>query len=93
MIYEHDEKESKWIRVLFVLVFWLIFYLTQLILAAVAIGQCAFLLISGSPNNYLVQAGDSLGKYVSEILGFVTFNSNQKPFPFADFPKSELAES
>ena len=93
MIYEHEEKESNWIRVLFVLLFWVIFYLTQLMLAAVAVSQCAFLLITGDANNYLMQAGDSLGKYVSEILRFVTFNSNQRPFPFADFSKSDLVES
>ncbi|MBT5032323.1 MAG: DUF4389 domain-containing protein [Proteobacteria bacterium] len=93
MIYEHDEKESNWMRVLFVLLFWVIFYLTQMVLVAVAVGQCAFLLITGNANNYLMQAGDSLGKYVSELLRYVTFNSNQRPFPFTGFPKSDLVES
>ena len=84
------EGSTGWQRVIFVILFWIVFHISQLIIAAVAIGQCGFVLISGKPNNYLMQLGDSLSKYVAEILRYVTFNTDQKPFPFAEFPKSDL---
>ncbi len=84
------EGNAGWMRVLFVAIFWVVFYLSQLVIAAVVIAQCAFTLISGSPNSQLLSFGDSLSRYVQEILRYVTFNSDQRPFPFSDFPKSDL---
>ena len=89
---DDDKNESKWVRVFIVAVFWIIFYLTQLVMLAIVVGQCAFLLITGHPNNYLKNAGDSIGKYVSEILSFATFNSERRPFPFSSFPTSDVIE-
>ena len=87
-----DQYEGKegWMRVLFVAIFWVVFYLTQLVLAAVVIAQCLFTLISGKPNQHLLKFGDSMSRYVQEILQYVTFNTDQRPFPFNDFPKSDL---
>ncbi len=84
------EGNAGWTRVLFVALFWVAFYLTQFVVAAVVIAQCAFTLIGGAPNQQLLSFGDSLSRYVQEILRYVTFNSDQRPFPFSDFPKSDL---
>jgi hypothetical protein len=85
------EGKAGWMRVLFVALFWIVFYMSQLVIAAVVVAQCAFTLISGAPNSQLLSFGDSLSRYVQEILRYVTFNSDQRPFPFSDFPKSDLA--
>ena len=84
------EGNAGWIRVLFIAIFWVVFYMSQLVIAAVVIAQCAFTLIGGAPNSQLLVFGDSLSRYVQEILRYVTFNSDQRPFPFSDFPKSDL---
>lgn len=84
------EGNAGWIRVLFVALFWIVFYMTQLVIAAVVVAQCAFTLIGGTPNPQLLSFGDSLSRYVQEILRYITFNSDQRPFPFSDFPKSDL---
>ncbi len=87
---EQLENKSTWLRILFVALFWVIFHITQFVILAVAIGQCLFTLFSGRPNHQLMKLGDSLSRYVQEILAFVTFNSDKKPFPFNDFPQSNL---
>ena len=84
------EGNAAWMRVLFVAIFWVVFYMSQLVIAAVVIAQCAFTLINGAPNSQLLVFGDSLSRYVQEILRYVTFNTDQRPFPFSDFPKSDL---
>ena len=87
---ETTNQSSGWQRVLFVAIFWVVFYVAQMVVAVVAVGQCVFLLLSGEPNAQLQKFGDSLGKYIHDILRYVTFNSDQRPFPFTDFPKPDL---
>lgn len=84
------EGKVAWIRVLFVALFWVVFYLTQFVFLFVVIAQCAFTIITSKPNQQLLKFGDALTQYVSEILRYVSFNTDQRPFPFADFPKSDL---
>ena len=84
------ESKTAWMRVLFVALFWVVFYITQLVVLAVVVAQAAFTLISGEPNAQLLKLGDLLTQYVRDILRYVTFNSDQRPFPFSDFPKSDL---
>ncbi|NNC99625.1 MAG: DUF4389 domain-containing protein [Gammaproteobacteria bacterium] len=84
------QGNSGWQRVLFVALFWIAFYIAQLVAAAVVVVQCIFVLITNNPNGQLLTFGDSLSKYIHDILRFVTFNSDQRPFPFSDFPKPDL---
>jgi len=84
---EQYEKKSTWLRILFVALFWVVFNLTQFVLLAIAIGQCLFKLFTGNPNLPLMKLGKNVSQYVSEILAYVTFNSDKRPFPFDDFPK------
>ncbi len=84
------EGNAGWQRVLFTAIFWVVFYISQFVLAAIVVAQCVFTLVGGSPNDQLLRFGDSMSRYVHEILRYVTFNSDQRPFPFSDFPKSDL---
>ena len=84
------EGNAGWHRVLFTALFWIAFYVCQFVLAVVVVAQCIFTLVSGAPNDQLLKFGDSLSKYVHEILRYVTFNSEQRPFPFTDFPKADI---
>ncbi len=44
-------------------------------------------LVTGDRNEQLKSAGDSVADYVREILRYLTFNEDRKPFPFGnDFP-------
>mgnify|MGYP000356329930 CR=1 FL=1 len=85
------EGKTGWTRVLFVALFWLVFYFSQFVVAVIVVAQCAFTMITGKPNPQLLAFGDSMSQYIHEILRFVTFNSDRRPFPFEEFPKSDLA--
>jgi len=87
---EQTKITPVWNRILFVALFWIVFYITQLVVAAVVIAQCIFSVVTNNPNKQLVTFGDSLGKYIHDILRYVTFNSDQRPFPFSEFPKPDL---
>jgi len=89
MVTKYDSK-TGWQRVLFTAIFWVIFYVSQLVLAAVVVAQCLFLLLTGKPNDQLLMFGERVTRYINEILKFVTFTSEQRPFPFSDFPKADI---
>jgi hypothetical protein len=55
---------------------------------AVVVIQFGFVLITGDRNQKLLDFGASLSKFIYQILQFVTFNSEDKPFPFSDWPSA-----
>jgi len=87
------EGKKGWTRILFTALFWVIFYISQMIVFAVVLAQAGFVLLTGTPNHHLLVLGDRLAHYVQEILRYVTFNTDLRPFPFADFPESDLIVS
>jgi len=44
-------------------------------------------LISETPNTRLIAFGQSLGLYLSQIAGFVSFGTEEVPFPFNAWPQ------
>jgi hypothetical protein len=82
------QEQPRWKAILFVAIFWAIFYVAQVVTFAVVIGQCLFKAFTGNPNPQLTKFGASLTDYIKEILTFVTFNSERRPFPFNDFPSA-----
>ncbi|WP_111641992.1 DUF4389 domain-containing protein [Marinimicrobium alkaliphilum] len=85
----HLLSVSTWLRLPFMLLFWGILQLLKLALFVVVVLQFVFLLFTGDDNENLRRAGASLSSYVYQILRFLSFNTEQKPFPFADWPAGE----
>jgi len=79
-------RTSTWVRGLYMLLFALIYSIAEILVAFIAIFQFFALLIAGRPMDRLVEFGDDLTVFVYEILQFVTFNSEDKPYPFGPWP-------
>jgi hypothetical protein len=54
--------------------------------------QFALVLIFGRDNENLRNLGQGLGKWVYQAIMFLTFNSNDKPFPFDEWPALDPSE-
>ncbi|WP_040260804.1 DUF4389 domain-containing protein [Pseudomonas massiliensis] len=80
------EQESIALRVVWMLLFLLVWQGAQLLLAAVVLLQLLCRLLNGVPHEGLMTFGDSLGRYLAQIARFGSFHSEQKPWPFADWP-------
>jgi hypothetical protein len=76
-----------WIRALYMLLFIIIYSFTEVVIALVAIGQFLTVVLTGSKNDRLLKFGQSLSSFVYQIMQFFTFNSEEKPFPFAEWPE------
>ncbi len=74
------------------LIFAVIVGLVRILLWAVIILQVFSTLLTGSPNVNILKFGQHLSAYVYHILVFMTFNSDQLPFPFSDWKLTEDIE-
>ena len=57
---------------------------SHLVLVLVQIGWS---LITANTSGRLRAFGASLGEYLRQIIRFITYNSDDMPFPFADWPE------
>jgi hypothetical protein len=80
---------ETWLRGLFMLLFVLIYGITEVIITAVVVLQFLFVLFTGNQNTRLKEFGAHLSTYVFDIVRYWTYNSEEKPFPFAPWPGGE----
>ena len=83
------EKRSLWVRVLLMLLMGLAFHIAVTILGALALVQLLFAAISDGPNERLQHFGRGLGQYLRQITDFLSFASEDVPFPFSDWPSED----
>jgi len=80
---------STWIRLFFMIIFAVLYGLSRLVTAAVVVVQFFHVLFAGSVNDQLKTFGHSLAIYSYEVVDYLTFNSETKPFPLdAEWPHS-----
>lgn len=80
---------KHWIRLLLmVLMFIILFTLVKFILSIALIVQWALVLFTGEPNARLLHFTKGLNRYGYQIMEFISYNSELKPFPLSDWPES-----
>lgn len=90
---EKLKDENYWLRLPFMLLFFLAWKLTEFVIIGVILVQTVFRLVAGKPQEQLLQLGSQLTLYAYQIFRYLTFNSDSKPFPFADWPVSEAQDT
>lgn len=81
-----------WIRMLYMILFAILTGLARLVLCAIAILQFLAVLFSGSDSRSLRHFAAGLAEWTLRSFRFLCFNTEQKPFPFEDWPESQDAE-
>ena len=81
--------QSIWRRLCFMVLFAVIFNITEFVILAIAVVQFFSRLATGSVNGELRDLGPRLGEYLKQIVAFETFHTDQRPYPFAPFPGSD----
>ena len=77
---------DTWKRGLFMVVFSIISGVAKLIVTLVAIFQFVTLLFTGQINKAVIPLGQNLSTYLYQITLFLTFKTDEMPFPFLSFP-------
>lgn len=79
---------KHWLRLLLMLLmFMILFNLVKFIVSITLIVQWVLVLITGTPNERLKNFTKSLNQYGYQIMEFVSFNSDKRPFPLSDWPE------
>jgi len=84
---------SLWMRGLYMLLFVIAYNVAEVLLTVVVIFQFVATLITGQPNEPLQRFGRNLSTYFYQIINFLTFNDEVRPYPFADWPDEPMTDS
>lgn len=80
---------DHWLRFVFMVLFAIILGVAAYVISVLVVIQFVWALVTGEGNEKLRNFGGSLGVYIHQTLRFLTYNTEDKPFPFADWPDNE----
>lgn len=76
-----------WIRLLYMALTLIFLFIARLLIWILTIFQFLLVLFFGRDNDNLRNFGQGVSKWAYQGLLFLTFNSEDKPFPFSDWPE------
>jgi len=77
---------STWKRILFMILYTILYGIAEMVVGVVAFIQVIFALFTGGPNQRMLDLGQNLATYIYQIIRFLTFNSEQRPYPMDSWP-------
>lgn len=80
------------LKLLYLILFYVIYRFTHFLLLLIAIVQTVLSLFSGEPSQSIRQFGKNLGVYLQQISEFLSYASEEKPYPFSDWPQVPLSK-
>ena len=85
---ENIKEPSIWVN-FFLKIFYLVF-LNFIVpfLGFITLLQLLFSIGSKKPNENLVSFSKKISSYIYQIINFITYSSDQRPWPFNSFPES-----
>ena len=78
------------LRIIYAIGFILLFQIVELAIFAFALVQIVLRIVRGHPDIRLIRHAGSLSIFAKELFDYITFVSEQKPFPFKEYPRVEL---
>lgn len=87
---ENLKSRSTWLRLLFMVVFYVLASVASLVASVVIVLGFFWVLFTGEINGQLQRAGQSIATYLYQIVRYLTYNSDERPFPFdAEWPSAD----
>lgn len=83
------KQDAHWLRVLYNIMFYVIYKIVDLVIFGVLVIQLVISTFADSPNKQLQEFGAALSLYVKQIVSFISFASDEKPYPFSDWPSKK----
>ncbi|MBT8138237.1 MAG: DUF4389 domain-containing protein [Gammaproteobacteria bacterium] len=85
---ENVKSRPIWLRLFFMLVIGFIWGVSRFVIGAVIFLQFFWVLFGGETNNGLKRFGQQLAIFSMQVVSYLTFNTNERPFPFdLDWPE------
>ena len=88
-----DITSETFSRIFYTVLLFIIGWVSLWVFCFVVIIQFGFLLITGQVNTNLKGFNKEVGLFLFDIIKFLSFQTNQKPFPFRDWPYDEKSKN
>jgi len=75
-------NQNTWLRLAFMVLFVFIYTIVEVVIAGVVVLQFVSHLLTGTDNPILRVVGGFLGRFIYQMVLFLTYNTECKPFPF-----------
>ena len=83
---DNVKNENTWIRLAFIILFAISMQISGVILTLTVIVQFLTQLLTGRPNEQVSKFGQNLASFVYQTIRFLTFASDEMPWPFSPWP-------
>ena len=90
---EQLKVKDKWLRGLFMLIFTVILGIVETVVFVAVVFQFLHVLVTGSMNSHIVPFSKQLILYIVQLYEFLTYQTEEKPFPFGSFPELPKTEA
>ena len=91
-IEQNLKSRTTWLRLLFMCIYGLLAGLACMVASVVVVLGFLMVLFTGKVNQELRQLGQGIASYLFQIVRYLTFNTDDKPFPFGTGWPSETSE-
>ena len=88
----HVKNTTTWVRLAYMVLFSVLLMAGRSVISLIVLAQFLLVLVTGKDNDNLRNLGQGLGQWVYQTIMFLTFNSNDKPFPFDEWPVLDVTE-
>ena len=92
-IKENVNRRSIWLRLVFMIVMGVAYSVAEFVTLVVVVFQFLTSLFTGKPNDRLNRFGRNLARYFQQITVYMTFATEEKPFPFTPWPDEPHEET
>ena len=83
-IEENLKSRATWTRFLFMFISYILISLASIVGSFIVIFGFLWVLFTGKVNRELRGVGQSLAAYIYENIRYLTFNTDDRPFPFGN---------
>ncbi len=86
---EHVKDAGAWKRLLIMLLFAVLYSVAEVVITVVVVFQFLSVIITGKTQENVQQFGAQLSAYAYQVFRFLTYNSEELPYPFSDWPSGK----
>ncbi len=87
------DKDPILLRLFYAIGFFVVYRLLDIVVVIITVVQFAHQLFIGEPHEDLAAFGRNLAAYIAQIANYLFWSSDEKPFPFSDWPSVSIEES
>lgn len=84
---------KHWTRLIYMLLFALMLHVASIAMWVLCAMQFLFSLLTGKDNENLRYLGKSITRFIGQALDFLTYNTETRPFPFAEWPEGNASDN